>query len=138
MSAVVEQRRAVPRLVAIYARSAVLEEDNSSEARIHQCMEYCQQAFGAVATIFRDDGASGLTLDRQGLQSLIRAVETGKINVVVVWNVDRLSRRPADRALLLDKLHRYGAELHSLQVGGRVTSWMPQSVLWNGRDSLQG
>lgn len=49
-----------------------------------------------VRTVFREEGASGKSLDRPALQQLMRAVERDDVDLVVVTRLDRLSRSLLD------------------------------------------
>ncbi len=49
-----------------------------------------------VRTVFREEGASGKSLDRPALQQLMRAVERDEVDLVVVTRLDRLSRSLLD------------------------------------------
>jgi site-specific DNA recombinase len=64
-----------------------------------------------VAGVWTDAGASGGTLDRPGLTALRAAVAAGEVAVVVVYAVDRLSRRQADTLSLLAEFEAAGAGL---------------------------
>jgi hypothetical protein len=54
-----------------------------------------------VVRVFVDDGQSGGTLDRPALTELRETVAAGEVAAVVVYAVDRLSRRQADTLALL-------------------------------------
>lgn len=64
-----------------------------------------------VARAFVDAGASGGTLERPDLAELRACVAAGEVAVVVVYAVDRLSRRQADTLTLLEELEQRGADL---------------------------
>jgi hypothetical protein len=51
---------------------------------------------------YDDDGLSGASLDRPALQTLLAEVRARRIDVVVVYKVDRLTRSLADFAKLID------------------------------------
>jgi DNA invertase Pin-like site-specific DNA recombinase len=51
---------------------------------------------------YDDGGISGATLERPALQRLLADIEAGRINVVVVYKIDRLSRALMDFAKLVE------------------------------------
>ena len=65
--------------------------------------------------VFRDEGYSGSRLDRPGLDALRDAVRDGAVGTLVVLTPDRLARKYAYQALLLEEFRRAGAEVVFLQ-----------------------
>jgi site-specific DNA recombinase len=61
--------------------------------------------------IFRDDGHSGATLNRPGLDRLRDAVRAGEITQVLVTDPDRLARNYVKLMVLLEELERAGCEV---------------------------
>ncbi|MEM7024351.1 MAG: recombinase family protein [Pseudomonadota bacterium] len=64
--------------------------------------------------LYDDGGVSGGTLERSGLQSLLSAIDEGKIDLVVVYKVDRLTRLLADFAKLVERFDRAGVSFVSV------------------------
>src|SRR5207244_12283725 len=95
---------------AVYTRKASEEgleqEFNSLDAQRESCEAYIasQKAEGWVLVPDRydDGGISGATLERPALQRLLRDVETGLVDVVVVYKIDRLSRSLTDFSKLVE------------------------------------
>ena len=77
-------------------------EFNSLDAQREACEAYVasQKAEGwaAIRERYDDGGFSGGTLDRPGLKQLVADIETGLIDVIVVYKIDRLSRSLMDFA----------------------------------------
>ena len=103
--------RGQPKLrCAIYTRKSSeegLEQDfNSLNAQREACEAYIasqkHEGWGAVAEMYDDGGFSGGTMDRPALKRLLADVVTGKIDVVVVYKVDRLTRALSDFAKMVD------------------------------------
>src|SRR6266849_3465765 len=67
-----------------------------------------------VAEHYNDGGYTGGNLERPALQKLLRDMEAGRIDCVVVYKVDRLSRSLLDFARLMDVFERHGASLVSV------------------------
>lgn len=56
---------------------------------------------------FDDEGQSGATTDRPGLAKLLRRIENGEVQRVIVYRLDRLTRRLVDWAKLADVFERH-------------------------------
>jgi DNA invertase Pin-like site-specific DNA recombinase len=67
-----------------------------------------------VAERYDDGGYTGGNLDRPALQKLITDMEAGRVNCVVIYKVDRLSRSLLDFARLMDVFERHGVNLVSV------------------------
>jgi DNA invertase Pin-like site-specific DNA recombinase len=101
--------------VAIYIRRSTDEEHQpfSLEAQENKLRAYItsQPGWSLVAT-FPDD-ASGATLDRPGLQKALAAARAGRFDVLLVYRVDRFTRRIRDLVALLDDLDTAGVAFRS-------------------------
>jgi site-specific DNA recombinase len=64
--------------------------------------------------VFKDDGYSGATLDRPALDDLREAARAKALDVLLVHDLDRLSRRLAHQLLLLDEIERCGVRVEFL------------------------
>ena len=80
----------------------------------------------ASGSIFRDDGYSGATLNRPGLDRLRDAVRTGEVERVLATDPDRLARNHVQLMVLLEELERVGCEIAFLD---RPMSREPQDQL---------
>jgi site-specific DNA recombinase len=102
---------------AIYTRKSTEHnldlEFNSLDAQREACEAYIKsqahEGWRLVADHYDDGGVSGASLERPALQALLADVGTGKINTVVVYKVDRLTRSLADFAKLVELFDRYSA-----------------------------
>jgi site-specific DNA recombinase len=65
----------------------------------------------ASGSIFRDDGHSGATLNRPGLDRLRDAVRAGEVDQLLVTDPDRLARNYVQLMVLLEELERAGCEV---------------------------
>ena len=65
----------------------------------------------ASEKVFRDDGYSGATLNRPGLDRLRDAVRAGEVDRVLVTDPDRLARNYVQLMVLLEELERAGCEV---------------------------
>src|ERR1700719_3396848 len=95
---------------AIYTRKSTehgLElEFNSLDAQRDACEAYIKsqasQGWKALSQQYDDPAYSGGTLDRPALKKLLADIEAGKVDVVVVYKIDRLTRSLADFAKLVE------------------------------------
>ena len=102
----------------IYARYSSEEQRPESIAdQIRKCRGYCDQRNWAVVGTYSDAAISGATNQRPEYQRLLKDVERGIFDVVVVEAVDRLSRRLADVATFHDVISHRKIELHSADQG---------------------
>ena len=107
---------------AIYTRKSSedgLEQDfNSLDAQREACAAFIasQKAEGWVLLPehYDDGGLSGGTLERPALQRLMRDLEAGKVDQIVVYKIDRLTRSLADFAKLVERLDAAGASFVSV------------------------
>ena len=74
------------------------------------------------AWIFEDDGYSGATLERPGLERVRDLAAEGQIQTVLVYSPDRLSRKYAYQILLIEELARHGVETRFLNAPQSVTA----------------
>jgi site-specific DNA recombinase len=101
--------------VAIYARTAS-REGNPSPAIIQQ-VEHLRAHVAAQGweladeNVFVDDGYSGGSLDRPGLERLRAGARAGQLDSVWLTALDRLTRSPADLLLLWEELRSVGCQL---------------------------
>src|SRR5450631_710075 len=95
---------------AIYTRKSAehgLElEFNSLDAQREACEAYIKsqasQGWEALPQHYDDPAYSGGNLDRPALQQLLKDVDAGRIDVIVVYKIDRLTRSLADFAKLVE------------------------------------
>jgi site-specific DNA recombinase len=79
---------------------------------------------------YDDGGRSGASLDRPALQALLADVRARKVEVVVVYKVDRLTRSLADFAKLIEQFEAHAVSFVSVtQSFNTTSSIMPRSGL---------
>ena len=107
---------------AIYTRKSTDEgldqEYNSLEAQRDAGLAFVasqrHEGWVAVGDGYDDGGYSGGNLDRPGLKRLMADIEAGKIDIVVVYKIDRLTRALSDFAKLVDVFDRNGVSFVSV------------------------
>jgi DNA invertase Pin-like site-specific DNA recombinase len=95
---------------AVYTRKSTEhgldQEFNSLDAQREACEAYIKsqasQGWRIVTTRYDDPAYSGGNLDRPALKRLLADIEVGKVDVVVVYKIDRLTRSLADFAKLVE------------------------------------
>lgn len=95
---------------AVYTRKSSEEgldmEFNSLDAQREACEAYVAsqrpEGWVLVPDRYDDGGISGATLERPALKRLLRDIEAGLVDVVVVYKIDRLSRSLMDFSKLVD------------------------------------
>jgi site-specific DNA recombinase len=104
---------------AIYARvsSARQKEEQTIASQTVALQEYATAAGFEVPAewVFEDEGFSGATLVRPALERLRDLVAEIEIGVVLCYSPDRLARRYAYQALLIEEFSRCGTEVRFLK-----------------------
>jgi site-specific DNA recombinase len=102
------------RVAAIYARvsSEQQREANTIASQTVSLIEFAKDHDLEVPKewVFEDDGYSGATLERPGLERVRDLAAEGQIQVVLAYAPDRLSRKYAYQILLIEELARNGVE----------------------------
>jgi site-specific DNA recombinase len=122
---------------AIYTRKSTEHnldlEFNSLDAQREACEAYIKsQAHEGWRLIngHYDDGAfSGASLDRPALQALLAEVRAGKVDIIVVYKVDRLTRSLADFAKLVELFDQHSVSFVSVTQSFNTTSSMGRLTL---------
>ncbi len=125
------------RRCATYTRKSSeegLEQDfNSLDAQREACEAYIQSQAGEgwklVRTHYDDGGYSGGTLDRPGLARLLEDIDAGKIDTVVVYKVDRLTRSLGDFAKIVEIFDAHEASFVSVTQQFNTTTSMGRLTL---------
>jgi site-specific DNA recombinase len=122
---------------AIYTRVSTdqgLEQDfNSLDAQDDASQAYVRSQAHAGWSLIRskydDGGFSGGNTDRPALQRLLDDVRAGKIDVIVVYKVDRLTRSLADFAKLVELFDRHNVSFVSVTQQFNTTTSMGRLTL---------
>jgi DNA invertase Pin-like site-specific DNA recombinase len=122
---------------AIYTRKSTEEglehEFNSLDAQREACAAYIlsqkHEGWMELSDHYDDGGYSGGTIDRPGLGQLLENVRRGRIDVIVVYKVDRLTRSLADFARMVDLFDGAGVSFVSVTQAFNTTSSMGRLTL---------
>ena len=98
---------------AIYARQSRTNDCEFSSCQMQRqiCMTTAGNFGWAVVDSFEDAGRSSETLARAEMQRLLAGIELGQFDRVIVYSVDRLTRRLFDFARLMDIFDQFGITL---------------------------
>src|ERR1700675_1690182 len=100
---------------AIYARvsSDRQKEDHTIASHTVALLEFAKSNGYVVPAewVFQDEGYSGASLVRPGLESMRDLAAQGQITTVLIYSPDRLSRKYAYQVLLAEELSRCGVEV---------------------------
>ena len=122
---------------AVYTRKSSEEgldqEYNSIDAQRDAGHAYIasQRAEGwtAVAAEYDDPGYSGGNMERPALKRLMADIEAGRINVVVIYKIDRLTRSLADFSKMVEVFERHGVSFVSVTQQFNTTTSMGRLML---------
>ena len=122
---------------AIYTRKSsedgLEQEFNSLDAQREACEAYVvsqrHAGWKALPDMYDDGGLSGGTMERPALQRLLADVKAGKIQIIVVYKVDRLTRSLADFAKIVDVLDAHNASFVSVTQQFNTTTSMGRLTL---------
>jgi len=122
---------------AIYTRKSSeegLEQDfNSLDAQREACAAYVasqtSQGWSLLPEFYDDGGLSGGTLKRPALQRLLADVEAGRVDIIVVYKVDRLTRSLLDFAKLVETFDNADVSFVSVTQSFNTTSSMGRLTL---------
>src|SRR5882762_5484527 len=97
---------------AIYTRKSSEEgleqEFNSLQAQREACEAFIKsqrhEGWVCPSDGYDDGGFSGATMERPALQQLLAEIQAGRVDIVVVYKVDRLTRSLADFAKIVEIL----------------------------------
>jgi site-specific DNA recombinase len=126
-----------PQRCAIYTRKSTDEgldqAFNSLDAQREACAAYvvsqAHEGWRLDNTVYDDGGFSGGTLERPALKQLLTEVRAGRIDVIVVYKVDRLTRSLADFAKIVEILDAAGASFVSITQSFNTTTSMGRLTL---------
>src|ERR1700679_1891383 len=122
---------------AIYTRKST--EHNldltftSLDAQRESCEAYIKsqahEGWILVRDRFDDGGLSGASLDRPALQSLLDQIRARRVDIIVVYKVDRLTRSLADFAKLVELFDEHEVSFVSVTQSFNTTSSMGRLTL---------
>jgi DNA invertase Pin-like site-specific DNA recombinase len=122
---------------AIYTRKSSDEgldqAFNSLQAQREACEAYIKsqahEGWRPLPAHFDDGGISGGTMERPALLRLLHEVDAGRVDTIVVYKIDRLTRSLADFARIVERLEAKGASFVSVTQAFNTTTSMGRLTL---------
>ena len=122
---------------AIYTRKSTeegLEQDfNSLDAQREACEAYIKsqmhEGWVLIKKEYNDGGYSGGTMNRPAFQELLTDIEEDKVDIVVVYKVDRLTRSLMDFSKIIDVFDKHGTSFVSITQQFNTTTSMGRLTL---------
>jgi DNA invertase Pin-like site-specific DNA recombinase len=122
---------------AVYTRKSSeegLEQDfNSLDAQREACEAFIlsqkREGWLLIRELYDDGGYSGGTLERPAFQRLLADVRANRVDVVVVYKVDRLTRSLSDFAKIVEAFDKHGVSFVSVTQQFNTTSSMGRLTL---------
>ena len=126
-----------PRRCALYTRKSSDEgldqAFNSLDAQREACAAYVKSQAGegwkVLPAIYDDGGYSGGSMERPALRRLLADIEAGRIDIIIVYKIDRLTRSLADFARMVEIFDRHGVSFVSVTQAFNTTTSMGRLTL---------
>lgn len=117
---------------AIYSRkSKFTGKGESIENQIELCRRYIEMNDkGMQIEIYEDEGFSGGNLDRPQFKQMMKDARAGKLNRIVVYRLDRISRNIGDFAGLIEELNRMEVEFVSIKEQFDTSSPLGRAMMY--------
>jgi len=125
----IKENNKIPK-VAIYSRVSTEEqakEGLSVDAQIDKCESFCKARGWEVFKVYKDAGFSAGSLNRPALELLLRDAEEKKFNIILVYKIDRFSRKLKDLITILENLKMKGINFTSVTEQIDTTSAMGEA-----------
>src|ERR1700704_2995879 len=132
-----ESGKSQPRRCAIYTRKSSeegLDQDfNSLRAQREACEAFIRSQHGEgwrlIETAYDDGGLSGGTLERPALQRLLADIAQGRVDTIVVYKVDRLTRSLMDFSKIVELFDRHAVSFVAVTQQFNTTTSMGRLTL---------
>jgi DNA invertase Pin-like site-specific DNA recombinase len=122
----------------VYARlSETYDAAESVPTQLERGTDHARRRGWAVTATFKDDGFSGFKeITRDGFGELIAAIEAGAVDVVIVRDIDRLTRNLTDWNAFEKACVRHGVRL-SAYTGGDLDLSTAEGAYYGGMETLR-
>lgn len=122
---------------AIYTRKSSEEGLEQGFNSLHAQREACEayvlsqagEGWSASSATYDDGGFSGGSMERPGLTKLLADIDAGRVDVVVVYKVDRLTRSLTDFAKIVERFDAQGVSFVSVTQAFNTTTSMGRLTL---------
>lgn len=115
-------------MVAIYVRQSLDKKDSLSiDSQINDCITLCKRNGWDDYRIYKDKGWSAKNLERPEFQKMNNDVESGDIQAVVCYKIDRISRSIRDLVNLIEDYHELG--VHFVSFADNINTAAPGGLM---------
>ena len=118
--------------IGIYSRkSKFTGKGESIENQIEMCTNYADSHFkDSKILIYEDEGFTGANTDRPQFKRLMNDIKSGKINVLMCYKLDRISRNVADFSSTLDELEKNDCAFVSIKEQFDTSTPMGRAMMY--------
>jgi DNA invertase Pin-like site-specific DNA recombinase len=105
-------------IFGVYGRKSVYsDKSDSTESQAKICYDYIRNNYNDVTEIleYEDEGFTGANTDRPGFSQLMKDVLNKRINILVCYKIDRISRNVLDFSKTFDTLQRFDVQFVSVK-----------------------
>lgn len=106
-------KQGMEKYLAIYVRTSTDKQETGLEAQLMSCKDYCAKCSIANFRVFSDDDQSGDKEHRPAFDEMKAACARGEVDRVLVYSLNRLSRRVAHSYLMVEEFRSQGVQLIS-------------------------
>lgn len=119
-------------MIAIYCRKSIYSDKSDSVKNQEQmCLDFIKLRFPNAETItYTDEGFTGANTTRPNLNRLIADIRAEKVNSLVVYQLDRLSRSVRDFAEIYDLLEKHKVSFLSVKENLDTSSPMGKAMMY--------
>lgn len=118
--------------IGIYSRKSVYSDrSESTENQIRICKQYLSERFPhAEISVYEDNGFSAKNMDRPQFSALLRDLRGGKLDAVICYRLDRISRSVSDFAKLVEEFARRDVALICVREQFDTASPMGKAMMY--------
>lgn len=118
-------------MVAIYPRQSIEKKDSLSiEQQIQRCVALCDANGWEYKIYDKDKGYSGKNMQRPSFMEMMADVRAGKVDKILCYKLDRISRNISDFSNLLVELQEHNCEFISLSENFDTTSPIGRAMIY--------
>lgn len=118
-------------MVGIYPRQSLFKKDSLSiDQQVEKCVSLCRLHGWDYKIYDKDKGYSGKDLNRPSFTEMMNDVMAGKIDKIICYKLDRISRNISDFSGLLIELQKYNCEFVSISENFDTSSPMGRAMLY--------
>ena len=104
-------------MIADYSRKSIYsDKSDSTQAQYNLALEYCKSNYKDYEVIrYDDEGYTGANTDRPAYSRMVEDIKDGKINIVICYKIDRVSRDVKDFSNFFSFLQDHNVEFVSIK-----------------------